>query len=63
MAAAVLKIVKSRYLMMIQSRSFKRIGRTLSCICKIKFLTPGAFERHILHHRVKFCFSKLEISE
>jgi len=48
-----LKIEKSRYLVMTQNGSLKRIGGPPSGIFKIKFLTAHALERYVLFSVVR----------
>ena len=50
-AAAVLKIGKSRYLMLMQNGSLQRIGRPPSWIFEIEIFNSRALQRHVLNHR------------
>jgi len=52
--AAIWKIEKLQYFMMMLNRSLKLVGRPPSWIVKIKFLSGDALERHVLHHHAKF---------
>ena len=55
LTAAIVKIERLQYLLMMQNGFLKRIGSLLSWIFKITFLTGKALERHVLHHDVQFC--------
>ena len=52
--ATILKIEKSRHLVVIMNGPLKRTGRPPSWIFKIKNYNGCALERPILHHCAKF---------